>query len=125
MRSQRNRLFGLAVVLVAGARAVYAQEDIEDEGDGSEARALLPTKIDDLIEVSVRLNPDLTRARLDRSAARDTAIAARRGQAWVLTASVQGTRSSYADQVDVPLFSPLGQTQIGGSPAPCPVVSTP
>ncbi|HSD88405.1 MAG TPA: hypothetical protein VLB44_12845, partial [Kofleriaceae bacterium] len=40
--------------------------DQEEESDGPEALAALPIKIDDLIEVAVRLAPDLARARIDR-----------------------------------------------------------
>src|SRR5262245_64053707 len=40
-------------------------EEVEDS-DGPEAQAVLPVKLDDLIEVAVRLSPELARAKAER-----------------------------------------------------------
>src|SRR5678815_4478143 len=42
-----------------------------DDGDGPEARGVALFKLDDIIEVAVRLSPDIARAKTDREAARD------------------------------------------------------
>lgn len=58
----------------------------DDDGDGPEARGVAAFKLDDIIEVAVRLAPELARARSDRDAARGAAGAARKDQSWVLSA---------------------------------------
>ncbi|HEX7838222.1 MAG TPA: TolC family protein [Kofleriaceae bacterium] len=59
---------------------------VDDDGDGPEARGMATFKLDDIIEVAVRLSPDIARARSDRDAARGAAGAARKDQSWVLSA---------------------------------------
>jgi len=86
----------------------------DDDGDGPEAQAMLPVKLDDLIEVAVRLAPDLARAKVDRSVAIDTAAGARRDQAWVMTSHAEYSRSATADDVEVPPFSVVAQDQMAG-----------
>ncbi len=83
-----------------GATPPSAQ-DVDDESDGPEARAVLPIKLDDLIEVAVRLSPDLARAKIDRVAARDAAAGEGRAQAWILSAGANVSRSAVADHKDV------------------------
>jgi outer membrane protein TolC len=58
----------------------------DDDGDGPEARGMATFKLDDIIEVAIRLAPDIARARSDRDAARGAAGAARKDQSWVLSA---------------------------------------
>lgn len=90
------------------------QPDAAEPSDGPEAQAMLPIKLDDLIEVAVRLAPDLARAKVDRSIAKDTAAGARRDQAWVMTSHAEYSRSAVADHVEVPPFSVVAQDQVSG-----------
>ena len=82
----------LAAVLLAGTASAaprhhhrkevaQSEEPDAEPSDGPEAQAMLPIKLDDLIEVAVRLAPDLARAKVDRSIAKDAAEGARRDQA--------------------------------------------
>ncbi len=102
----------LAIALCVVPVQLHAQPD---DDDGPEARAMLPVKLDDLIEVAVRLSPDLARAKLDRSAAADAAIAEQRPQAWVVSSSVQYTRSAVGDRVEAPPFSVVATDELAGS----------
>jgi outer membrane protein len=89
-----------------------------DDGDGPEARAAALLKLDDIIEVAVRLSPDIARARTDREIAQSTAGAARREQAWILSASANYERDALgADSVDNGLapLSVLSDDKITGS----------
>jgi len=65
-----------------------------DDGDGPEARGVALFKLDDIIEVAVRLSPDIARARADRDIAKGSAGAARRDQAWVLSAGANYQRDA-------------------------------
>ena len=75
---------------------------------------MLPIKLDDLIDVAVRLAPDLARAKVDRSIAKDAAEGARRDQAWVATSHAEYARSAVADHVEVPPFSVVAEDQVVG-----------
>ena len=86
----------------------------DEPSDGPEAKAMLPVKLDDLIEVAVRLAPDLARAKVDRSVAIDTAAGTRRDQAWVMTSHAEYTRQGVADHVEVPPFSVVATDQVSG-----------
>src|SRR5439155_27111151 len=66
----------------------------DDDGDGPEARGVALFKLDDIIEVAVRLSPDIARARADRDIAQGTAGAARRDQAWILSANASYERNA-------------------------------
>lgn len=70
----------------ASAQPAQPAEPADDDGDGPEARGVTTFKLDDIIEVAVRLAPDIARARSDRDAARGAAGAARKDQSWVLSA---------------------------------------
>jgi outer membrane protein TolC len=87
----------------------------DDDGDGPEARAALAIKLDDLIEVAVRLSPDLMRTRVDRVIAKDVAAGERRDQAWVMTSSVEHKRNAVAERVLTPLFSPVAEVSTSGA----------
>jgi outer membrane protein TolC len=90
----------------------------DDDGDGPEARGIAVFKLDDIIEVAVRLSPDLARARVDREIARDSAGAAGKDQSWVLSASANFQRDAIgADTPDnrlVPL-TPLSTDKYTGT----------
>lgn len=66
----------------------------QDDGDGPEAKGAALFKLDDIIEVAVRLSPDIARARADREIARESAGAARKDQSWVLSASATYQRDA-------------------------------
>ncbi|HMG52078.1 MAG TPA: TolC family protein [Kofleriaceae bacterium] len=66
----------------------------DDDGDGPEARGLALFKVDDIIEVAVRLSPDLARARVEREFARESAGAAGRDQGWVMQAGLNFQRDA-------------------------------
>jgi outer membrane protein TolC len=87
-------------------------DDGDDEGDGPEAKAALPIKLDDLIEVAVRLAPDLARAKIDRVAANLDAEGARRDQAWIASSNIEAKRSALAENVEAPPFSVVAQSSI-------------
>jgi outer membrane protein TolC len=65
-----------------------------DDGDGPEARGVALFKLDDIIEVAVRLSPDIARARVDRDAAQQSAAASRKDQSWVLSANANYQRDA-------------------------------
>jgi len=71
-----------------------ASRDTSDDGDGPEARGVALFKLDDIIEVAVRLSPDVARARADREIARGSAGAARKAQAWILSANANYQRDA-------------------------------
>jgi outer membrane protein TolC len=117
----------LVAVLLAGTAAaqprhhhkeVAQSDDTPDQdaepGDGPEAKAVLPIKLDDLIEAAVQRAPDLARAKIDRTTAKESAAGARRDQAWVMTSHAEYNRSAVADHVEVPPFSVVAQDQVSG-----------
>src|SRR5262249_7137512 len=90
----------------------------DDDGDGPEARGAALFKLDDVIEVAVRLSPDIARARVDREIAQESAGAARKEQAWVLTANASYQRTAIdADTPDASLapMQVLAEDQLAGS----------
>ena len=95
-----------------------SEDDTSDQdaepGDGPEAKAVLPIKLDDLIEAAVQRAPDLARAKIDRTTAKESALGARRDQAWVMTSHAEYNRSAVADHVEVPPFSVVAQDQVSG-----------
>jgi outer membrane protein TolC len=85
-------------------------EEIED-GEGPEAEAVLPVKLDDLIEVAVRLSPELARAKAERTIAKGTAGAARKEQAWILGADASYAINAVSREVAVEPFQPVREDQ--------------
>lgn len=77
-----------------GTVAQAPRAPADDEGDGPEARGVALFKLDDIIEVAVRLSPDIARARADRDIAQGSAGAARRDQSWVLSANTSYERNA-------------------------------
>lgn len=102
----------------AGSPSAAPAAPADDDGDGPEARGVALFKLDDIIEVAVRLSPDIARARADREIARESAGAAGKDQAWVLSASANFQRDAIgADTPDnrlVPL-TPLSTDKYVGT----------
>ena len=100
-------------VRAAREERVAAAAEIEEEADsdGPEARAVLPVKLDDLIEVAVRLSPELARAKADRTVAKGSAGAARREQAWILGAEASYAINAIGRFVDVEPFQTVREDQ--------------
>jgi outer membrane protein TolC len=78
-----------------------------DEGDGPEARGVALFKLDDVIEVAVRLSADVARARADRDVARGGAVAAQKDQSWILSAAASYQRDTMAPQSAANRLEPL------------------
>ncbi len=94
-------------------RVADAEEDKpEIESDGPEARSVLAIKLDDLIEVAVRLAPDLARSKNDRSAAKGQAVAARKDQQWVVTAGSHYERFATSPDVEVGAFQVAAEDKL-------------
>lgn len=91
--------------------AAAAEIEEEEDSDGPEARAVLPVKLDDLIEVAVRLSPELARAKADRTVAKGSAGAARRDQAWILGAEATYAINAIGRTVDVEPFQTVREDQ--------------
>src|SRR5678816_2001853 len=66
------------------ANAASSRQPAPDDGDGPEARGVALFKLDDIIEVAVRLSPDIAKARAGRDIAQGSAGAARRDQSLSL-----------------------------------------
>jgi outer membrane protein TolC len=81
----------------------------DDDPDGPEAKGVATFKLDDIIEVAVRLSPDIARARTDRDIARASAGAARKDQSWVLSGSVNYQRSALGADTPDEQLTPLQQ----------------
>ncbi|HTR50587.1 MAG TPA: TolC family protein [Kofleriaceae bacterium] len=112
----RTLLVASLWAVAAPALAQPGAQDADDEpSDGPEAQAVLPIRIDDLIEVAVRLSPDLARARNDRSVAGHTAAGQRRDQAWIFSANVQYSRDATADHVEAPPYSVVADDKLSGT----------
>jgi outer membrane protein TolC len=89
--------------------------DDDDLLGGTEAKAMLPIKLEDIILVAIRLSPDLARARIDRTTAFHQAAAARHTQAWNLTFNVGGNMNGTGDQVEVPVGGVVEQDTLSAS----------
>ena len=89
-------------------------EPIEDS-DGPEAQAVLPVKLDELIEVAVRLSPELARAKADRTIAKGGAGAARKEQAWILGAEANYAINAVSREVAVDPLQPVREDTAKGA----------
>jgi outer membrane protein TolC len=101
-----------------GASVDQDGNGVSDEDDvlgGTEAKAMLPIKLEDVILVAVRLSPDLARARIDRTTAFHQAAAARHTQAWNLTFNAGGNMNGTGDQVEVPVGGVVEQDTLSAS----------
>lgn len=93
------------------ARVADLEENEDEDSDGPEAQAVLPVKLDDLIEVAVRLSPELARAKSDRLVAKGSAGAARREQAWILGAEANYAINAVSREVAVEPFQTVREDQ--------------
>jgi outer membrane protein TolC len=89
--------------------------DEDDLLGGTEAKAMLPVKLEDIILVAVRLSPDLARARIDRTTAFHTAAAARHTLAWNLTFNTSANTTGTGDQVEVPVGGVVEQDTLSAA----------
>jgi outer membrane protein TolC len=87
-------------------------DDEEDDQDGPEARSALAIKLDDLIDVAVRLSPDLARSKNDRLAAKGQATAARRDQQWTVAAGAQFERLATDPETSVGPFNIANENKL-------------
>jgi outer membrane protein TolC len=95
------------------ARAAEIEET--EDSDGPEAQAVLPVKLDDLIEVAVRLSPELARAKADRTVAKGSAGAARHEQAWILGAEASYAINAVSREVAVEPFQTVREDEAKAS----------
>src|SRR3954469_16627675 len=79
----------------------------DDDGDGPEARGVALFKLDDIIEVAVRLSPDIARARTDREIARPSSGAADKDQQWILLANASYQIDSIGADTPTAQLAPL------------------
>lgn len=98
-----------------GARRRRERIADAEDSDGPEARAIVPIKLDDLIEVAVRHAPDLARAKLERTAAKGEAGGARAGQQWVMTASAAYAQQAIGGDVDVEPLTVVREDRVDAS----------
>jgi outer membrane protein TolC len=91
------------------ANTASARQPAADDGDGPEARGVALFKLDDIIEVAVRLSPDIARARADRDIAQGSAGAARRDQSWILGANASFQRDALSADTPDDRLVPLQQ----------------
>jgi outer membrane protein TolC len=112
----------VAATSVADARPRVAQTpdrdqqaEEDDEGDGPEARAVFSLELDDLIEVAIRNAPDASRAKIDRTVAKNLAQGERRSQAWMVSSNGEYRRNATAENVEVPPFSIVATDKISAA----------
>ncbi len=83
-----------------------------DDDDSMEAKAALPIKLSDLIDVTVRNSPNLARSKLNRIAAQGDAGAARLDQAWRVNADARYSQYGVGGDVDVDLATVVQEQKI-------------
>ena len=103
----------LAQQVNAQPKHTRPRADDDEETDGPEAKSMLPIKIADLIEVAVRLSPDLARARLDRKAAYAAAEATY--GVWTLNSNAGWSRSATSDHVELPPWAEVATEKMTSS----------
>jgi outer membrane protein len=96
-------------------RRVAEEAPAQEDDEGNEAKEVLAIKLDDLIEVAVRLAPELARSKNDRLAAKGEAQAARRDQQWVVTATGQYSRFALSPDVEVGPFGTVGEDKLSAN----------
>jgi outer membrane protein TolC len=96
-------------------KARVADLEETEDSDGPEAQAVLPVKLNDLIEVAVRLSPELARAKSDRTIAKGSAGAARKEQSWILGAEASYAINAVSAEAVVEPFQPVREDQAKGA----------
>lgn len=97
-------------------RRVAEEDTVEREDqEGPEATAVLPIKLDEVIEVAVRLAPELARSKNERLAAKGDAQAARRDQQWVVSMDGRYSRFALSPDVEVGPFGEVAEDKLGAS----------
>ncbi len=97
-------------------RRIDREEAAEvDDQDGPEATSVLPIRLDDLIEIAVRLSPELARSKNDRYAARGDSKAARKDQEWVVHAGSEYSRFATAGDVEVGAFQVVAEDKLSAN----------
>jgi outer membrane protein TolC len=79
----------------------------------AEPRRAAPVKLDDLVAVAVRQSPTLARARVDRTAAKETVKAADFDQQWVLKSELSWRRMEQ-ENIDLPPVALVAESVVGG-----------
>jgi outer membrane protein TolC len=87
----------------------------DEDQDGPEATSVLAIKLDDLIEVAVRLAPELARSKNERLAAKGDARNARRDQQWVVTATGNYSRFAFSPDVQVGPFGTVAEDKLSAN----------
>lgn len=100
-----------------GRRVADVEEkaDKDDDQDGPEATSVLPIKLAALIEVAVRLSPELALSKNDRLVARGKADASRKDQEWVVGANGKLERYAFSPDVDVGAFQTAAENKLTAS----------
>lgn len=93
-------------------RRIVAETEEDDDQDGPEAKSALTVKLDDLIEVAVRLSPALARSKNDRLVARGQAEASRLNQEWAVTTQAQVERFAVGPEVQVGAFQVVAENKL-------------
>jgi hypothetical protein len=96
---------------VAEDEVQTSKEEAEDQ-DGFEATAVLPIKLDELVEVAVRLAPELARSKNDRLASKGDAQAARKDQQWGVTIKGQFERFATSPDVELGAFQTVAENKL-------------
>lgn len=96
-------------------RVAEEEKEQQEDQDGPEASAVLPINLDDVIEASVRLAPELARSKNERLAAKGDAQAARRDQQWVVSMDGKYSRFALSPDVEVGPFGEVAEDKISAS----------
>jgi outer membrane protein TolC len=83
--------------------------------EGPEANAMMPVNLDQVIEIAVRVSPNVARARVDRNVAGHQAAGERRAQAWTMTANTSFAQQGIADHVEAPPYQVVEQDTLAAS----------
>src|SRR5260370_14755845 len=112
-------ILAAALWMVATAHAQPGATDADtvqvDPGEGPEASGMMPINLDQVMEVAVRVSPNVARARVDRSVAGHQAAGERRGQAWTMTANTGYSQQGISDHVEAPPYQIVEQDTLSAS----------
>jgi outer membrane protein TolC len=99
----------------AAARREVADADEDADTDGPEAKAAVPIKLEDLIEVAFRQAPDIMRAKIERNAAKGQIDVAKAKGQWNVDVKTTYSHNGLGAEVDTPAFSEVDSEEIRGS----------